>query len=244
MMVVVPCMILLGYSAYQAVGISLAVDVIAAVIVAMAYYRHGRVDLRRGLWIAVAAMIGAQLGSRWIFYVPESGLSGGFGVLLIITAGVFWREGIGHGGVGRGIDRFQGSPLAGWLGEFSGVTSTLIGLVVGVISGMFGVGGGVLFLFALLLLGYPLHVAVGTSTMIMALTTLSGAIGHAAVGNLPYTTVVVASAGTILGSFTSARFANRLDEETLGKAIAVLFGVLGIGLIVLTLLARTGFITP
>ena len=85
MMVVVPCMILLGYSAYQAVGISLAVDVIAAVIVAMAYYRHGRVDLRRGLWIAVAAMIGAQLGSRWIFHVPESGLSGGFGVLLIIT---------------------------------------------------------------------------------------------------------------------------------------------------------------
>ena len=56
MMAVVPGIILLGYSAYQAVGVSLAVDVIASVIVAIAYYRHGRVDLSRGLWIAVAAI--------------------------------------------------------------------------------------------------------------------------------------------------------------------------------------------
>jgi uncharacterized membrane protein YfcA len=236
MMVVVPCMILLGYNAYQAVGISLAVDVIASVVVAVAYYRYGRVDLRRGLGIAVAAVVGAQLGSRWIFRVPETGLSGGFGLLLIVTAAIFWHEGVGHGGVGRGIERFQESTLARWLGSFSFITSALIGLVVGIVSGMFGVGGGILFLFALILLGYSLHVAVGTSTMIMALTTFSGAIGHAIVGNLPYLTVLIASVGTVLGSFAAARFANRLDEQALGKAIAILFAFLGIGLIVLTVM--------
>lgn len=234
MMAVVPGIILLGYSAYQAVGVSLAVDVIASIIVAVAYYRHGRVDLRRGLWIAVAAVVGAQLGSRFIFRIPEIGLSVGFGIALLVTAVFFWREGIGHGGVGRGIDHFQNSGMAQRLGRRPYVVSTALGLIVGFISGTLGVGGGVLFLFALLMLGYSLHVAVGTSTMIMALTTFSGAIGHALIGNLPYMIVLFASVGTVLGSITSARFANRMDEEALGKAIAVVFGILGVILIAIT----------
>ncbi len=235
MMAVVPGIILLGYSAYQAVGVSLAVDVIASVIVAIAYYRHGRVDLSRGLWIAVAAMIGAQLGSRFIFRIPETGLSGGFGVLLLITAVFFWREGIGHGGVGRGLDRFQHSAISQRLGSRPRIVSTGLGLVVGFVSGTFGVGGGILFLFALLMLSYPLHVAVGTSTMIMALTTFSGALGHAVLGNLPYMIVLFAAAGTVLGSVVSARYANRMNEEALGKAISIVFAILGCMLIFITI---------
>ena len=235
MMAVVPGIILLGYSAYQAVGVSLAVDVIASAIVAVAYYRHGRVDLSRGLWIAIAAIAGAQLGSRLIFRVPETGLSGGFGILLIITAIFFWREGVGYGGVGPAIDRFQTSRVGLWLAAYPRFVSVALGLSVGVISGMFGVGGGIIFLFALLILGYRLHVAVGTSTMIMALTTLSGSIGHAVVGNLPYMIVVFAAAGTVLGSVVSSRFANRMNEQMLSKAIAVVFALLGGALLYITI---------
>lgn len=235
MMAVVPGIILLGYSAYQAIGVSLAVDVIASAIVAVAYYRHGRVDLSRGLWIAVAAIGGAQLGSRLIFRIPETGLSGGFGVILIVTAIFFWRDGIGYGGVGPAIDRFQTSRIGEWLATYPRFVSVLLGLIVGVISGMFGVGGGIIFLFALLMLGYRLHVAVGTSTLIMALTTFSGAIGHAMMGNLPYMVVIFAAAGTVLGSVVSARFANRMNEQMLSKAIAVVFAILGGMLLFITI---------
>ncbi|MCB9139638.1 MAG: sulfite exporter TauE/SafE family protein [Caldilineaceae bacterium] len=238
MLVVVPCMILLRYSAYQAIGISLAVDVVASGIVSVAYYRHGRVDLRRGLGIAAAAVVGAQFGSRWVFRVPEVGLSGGFGVLLLIAAVVFWRQGAGQGGLQTTIARFRASQLAAYLERFPGLTSAGLGFGVGIISGMFGVGGGIVFLGALLLLGYSLHEAVGTSTLIMTLTTLSGAIGHAMAGTLPYLTIIIATAGTVIGSLASARFANRLDERTLGIAIAILFMILGVGLIFLTVMSH------
>ena len=235
MMAVVPGMILLGYTAYQAIGLSLAVDVIAATIVAIAYYRHDRVDLRRGIWIALAAIIGAQTGSRLLLRIPEMELSFGFGILLIISSVIFWREGIGHGGVGRGVAQFRSSRIARKLAGYSIPISIAIGLSVGTFSGMFGVGGGIIFLFALLLLGYNLHQAVGTSTMIMALTAASGALGHAAIGNVPYVAVIFAAGGTVLGSFSSARLANRMNEQSLGRAIALVFGILGIGLMLLTL---------
>jgi uncharacterized membrane protein YfcA len=236
MMAVVPGMILLGYSTYQAIGISLAVDVVAASIVAVAYYRHGHVDMMRGIWIAIAAVIGAQIGSRMLFGIPEMGLTGAFGILLLITAVSFWRDGIGKGGVGNHTSRFQESRLAERLSQYPVGVSVSIGLVVGIVSGMLGVGGGILFMFALLLLGYPLHVAVGTSTMIMAVTTLSGTIGHATIGNLPYDAVLYATFGTIFGSVASARLANRLSESALSRAIAIVFSILGTSLLVVTYL--------
>lgn len=231
MMAVVPGMILLGYTPYQAIGVSLAVDVIAASIVAVAYYRNGRVDLRRGIWIALAAVIGAQLGSRLLFRIPEDSLTGGFSVLLLVTAVTFWRDGIGQGGVGRRLQQFQRSSLSTRMSQYPIMVSIIIGLAVGTISGMLGVGGGILFMFALLILGYGLHAAVGTSTMIMALTTISGTIGHAVIGNLPYDAIFFASVGTVLGSLTSARMANRLSEAALSRAIAIVFAILGLALL-------------
>ncbi|MCB0130325.1 MAG: sulfite exporter TauE/SafE family protein [Caldilineaceae bacterium] len=235
MMAVVPGMILLGYSAYQAIGISLAVDVIAASIVAFAYYRNGNVDMGRGLWIATAAVVGAQLGSRLLFRIPESGLNGGFGILLLLTAVSFWRDGIGQGGVRRNLDRFQNVPFMRRLERHPISVSITIGLLVGIVSGMLGVGGGILFMFSLLVMGYRLHTAVGTSTMIMALTTISGTIGHAMLGNLPYDAILFASIGTVFGSFGSARLANQLSESALSKMIALVFATLGLALVGITI---------
>ena len=48
-MAVVPGMTLLGYSVRQAIGASLAVDMIASVVVTWTYYRHGRPDYARGM---------------------------------------------------------------------------------------------------------------------------------------------------------------------------------------------------
>jgi len=89
-----------------------------------------------------------------------------------------------------------------------------------------------MFMIALVILGYPLHLAVGTSTMIMTLTTASGTLGHALIGNLPIKPVIWATLGTCLGSFGSAFVANRLSEENLGKLVAVVFGVLGVAMFI------------
>ncbi len=232
-MAVVPGMILLGYNAHQAVGTSLAVDMTASLIVAWTYYNHGRVALRQGVWIAITAMLGAQIGSHLSVFVPEVSISGGFGLFLLVSSILFWKN-----GTGSDLERIQGSSIAQRVKQHPLLVSVVVGLWAGIYSGLFGAGGGLLFLFALLLLGYSLHQAVGTSTMIMALTTASGAIGHALIGNLPYLAFGGIATGTVLGSFASARFANQMNERFLGKAIAVIFGLLGIAVLIAPFLAR------
>ena len=227
-MAVVPGMLLLHYSTYQAVGTSLAVDMIASLVVSLTYFRHGRVNLSQSLWIAVAAVIGAQAGSHFSNRVPDISLSFGFGLLLIGSAIYFWRKGLA-----QDVDKIQNLPIAKLMKQRPALTGLVVGLWAGVYSGLFGAGGGMLFLFALLLLGYSLHQAIGTSTVIMALTTASGTVGHAMIGHLPYLAIGGIATGTVVGSFTSARLANRLDEHNLGKIIALILGVLGLATILL-----------
>lgn len=222
-MAVVPGLILLGYSAHHAIGVSLSVDMFASVIVSWTYYRSRRVNWRQGLWIALPAILGAQIGSRLSVYIPDIGLSGGFGIFLIISAVIFWRNGTQHN-----LQALQNSSISQRLSRWPMGISIVIGLSLGIISGVFGVGGGMLFMFALLLLGFELHLAIGTSTLIMALTTASGAIGYMMQGNFPYMAMAGASIGTVISGFFAARIANKMSDQLLGKAIAVVYGVLGV----------------
>jgi uncharacterized membrane protein YfcA len=201
---------------------------VASLVVSWTYFRNGRVNLRHGAWIALAAILGAQIGSRFSSYVPDIGVSAGFGVMLLFSAGLFWR----NRGSNHLVLKARNTFFARLMNNHPNASGLVIGLYAGICSGLFGAGGGTLFLVCLLLLGYSLHQAVGTSTMIMALTTASGAIGHAITGTLPYTAVGGVAAGTIVGSYASARLANRVSEQRLYQAIAVILGVLGVAVLV------------
>ncbi|MDX1687966.1 MAG: sulfite exporter TauE/SafE family protein [Candidatus Promineifilaceae bacterium] len=231
-MVIVPAMTLLGYRVHEAVAISLAVDMVASVVVTVTYFRHDQVNLRQGLWVALAAVGGAQIGSRLSVYIPEFGLGSGYGVLLFISAVPFWRRGTRR----EKPEIREDAAYIQWLKQHPLFTSIFLGLSIGAAAGVFGVGGGILFLFALLIIGYDLHKAIGTSTLIMALATASGAAGHALIGNLPYSAAALATVGTIGGGFAAAWVANHLSERRLGKLIAVVFVFLGIAMFVAPLL--------
>src|SRR5512136_3164188 len=72
--VVVPLLVVfLGYSMHAAIGTSLLVDVIASINVAYHYYRHGRIDLKAGLWLALGAVVGAQVGAHFASFIPQVG---------------------------------------------------------------------------------------------------------------------------------------------------------------------------
>ena len=227
-MVIVPAMTLLGYRVHQAVAISLAADMVASVVVTIAYFRHDQVNLRQGLWVALAAVGGAQIGSRLSIYIPEFGLGSGYGILLFVSAVPFWRRGTRR----RKPQLREDARIVQWLKRHPLFTSILLGLSIGAAAGIFGVGGGILFLFALLIIGYDLHKAIGTSTLIMALATASGAAGHALIGNLPYSAALWATIGTVAGGFAAAWVANSLSERSLGKLIAAVFVLLGIAMFV------------
>lgn len=115
----------------------------------------------------------------------------------------------------------------------------LIGLAAGISSGLFGIGGGVLIVPALVyLLDFGVHRAIGTS-----LAVLLPPIGAAAVlayyraGQIDWRAAAILAVTVFIGAWLGARVANNLDQKMLKN----LFGIFLMGLGCYTLFfSKTG----
>ncbi len=249
-MVIVPGLTMLGHPAADAIGASLFADTLASLVVAWTYYRNGNLNLKQGWWIAVGSVLGAQLGSIVSPYIPDAGLGNSFGIFLILTAAIFWLRSRKKA-VPADEERAAGEreekdaeDLEEHIGEESAqkenvvlrilrknvvISSLVLGMLVGVVSGLMGAGGGVAILLILVfVLKYKMHEGVGTSTLIMAFTAASGALGHAVTGNLPIMAALYSALGTVVGGRISARYANKVNEATLSRIVGAIFCILGI----------------
>ena len=102
------------------------------------------------------------------------------------------------------------------------VVAILLGLAAGVLSGMFGVGGGILFVPALVALGLGQLEAQGTSLLAILPTVLAGTWNQRRYGNLRPRTALVLGLASIMGVEVGARLATELPETTLRRLFAVL----------------------
>jgi uncharacterized membrane protein YfcA len=114
----------------------------------------------------------------------------------------------------------------------------LAGVGVGVLTGFFGVGGGFLIVPVLILwLGFSFRRAVATSLVIITLTGLAALASHLAIGatiDVPLTLAL--SASTATGALIGSIFAQRVPQAALGRAFAVVMGLLAVFLLIDTLL--------
>jgi uncharacterized membrane protein YfcA len=110
-------------------------------------------------------------------------------------------------------------------------TSTILlalalGIAAGVLAGLFGVGGGILFVPALVALGLGQIEAQGTSLLAILPTVLAGAWNQRRYGNLRPRTAAVLGLASVVGVEVGARLATELPEATLRRLFALLlFGV-------------------
>ena len=105
------------------------------------------------------------------------------------------------------------------------VAAVTLGLGAGVLSGMFGVGGGILFVPTLVLLGLGQVEASATSLLAIVPTAAVGAWRQRAYGNLRIRAALVVGVVSVLGAEVGVQIATRIDENLLRR----LFGVLMIG---------------
>lgn len=226
-MIIVPILtILFKINVHTAIGTSLFVDVIASLTVSYSYYKNGNIELKSGIWIALTSIIGAQLGTLFASNMGESNLSSSFGVFLVI-AGLSmllksYKEKSNSSNI---ISRFIHFKK-----EWQKILAALIiGLGIGILSGIFGAGGGVMVLLALIIImSFPLHKAIGTSTLIMAITALSSTIGYAARGKIDLVLGSFLAVGAILGGIIGSRYANKVNEKILQRAVGICFMAMGV----------------
>nr|WP_294936655.1 sulfite exporter TauE/SafE family protein [uncultured Flavobacterium sp.] len=86
--VMVPLLLLLGFSQHQAQGTSLAVLVVPVTAAAVYnYYQEGYIDWRYAALIAVFFVVGGYFGSKLAVSIDQRMLKKIFGVILLIVAG-------------------------------------------------------------------------------------------------------------------------------------------------------------
>jgi uncharacterized membrane protein YfcA len=100
--------------------------------------------------------------------------------------------------------------------------AVLLGLAAGLLSGVFGVGGGILFVPTLLLLGLGQVEAAATSLLAIVPTAGVGVLRQASFGNLRIRPSLVVGLASVAGVEVGVRIATRLPEEALRR----LFGAL------------------
>ena len=109
------------------------------------------------------------------------------------------------------------------------VIATFIGLVAGVTSGLFGVGGGIVMVPAMFyLLKVDIKTAIGTSLVVIIPTAISGAVKHQQLGNIDWRIAGSLAPLAIAGGFLGAYLVGQIDASTLKKLFGGLLVLAGI----------------
>ncbi len=220
-----------GLTPQQATTASLLVVGVAAAVGALGHVRHGNVRMGVGLVFGAAGIVGSRIGTTINRAVDGDLLLAAFAILIVFVAVRMYRS----ASTRSTAPTTQSTPP---VDERSAASvrldaHTLARLLVaatgvGLLTGLFGVGGGFAIVPALVLvLGFGTREAIGTSLVVIAVNAAvalgmrAGAldIDWAVVG--PFLTTV--TAGVLLGTWISSR----IETTRLTRSFAVMLVVVG-----------------
>jgi uncharacterized membrane protein YfcA len=100
------------------------------------------------------------------------------------------------------------------------VLAVVLGLAAGVLAGMFGVGGGILFVPTLIALGLTQHEAIGTSLLAIIPTVLVGTWGQSRYGNVRWRSAAIIGVAAAASAQGGVALAEALPASTLRRLFA------------------------
>lgn len=223
------------FSPQQAVGTSICAVFFNALSGSISYLRQKRVDIRAGWKFALATLPGAWLGAWLNQYVTSRTLELIFAILLIaLSIFIFIRVESGKKGESedkhtRTLVDFQNHVFKYTPKEGLGI---ILSFLVGIISSLLGIGGGIIHVPALIfLLGFPVHIATATSHFVLAISTFFGSASHFYLGNVLIIPAIIVAALAIPGAQIGAKLSRRAKNKLITRLLAVALFLVGVRLL-------------
>jgi len=213
-------------SPHVAIGTSAMAVAVSAAVNLAGHARAETVKWPCAITFAVSGVTGAALGAQLGKMIDGSRLLALFGVLMVIVGILMLRPRKGGSNPGVKLTAASSRELLPWL--IGG------GLVVGALSGFFGIGGGFLIVPGLIgATAMPLINAIGSSLVSVSAFGLTTAASYAWSGLVDWPLALLLIAGGALGGLIGRRLARHLAGHK--NALTRVFSgiVIGVGLYVI-----------
>ena len=224
--VVIPLLTLcFGVDFHYAVGAALVASIATSSGSGAAYVKEGITNIRLGMLLEIATTLGAVAGAAVAVYLNNSVLAVIFGGVLILTA-LSQRRKHEDQLAGTYPDK-NGQPVPYQLTHVVGGFGVM--LVAGLLSGILGIGSGVLKVLAMdNCMKVPFKVSTTTSNFMIGVTACASAVVYIQRGNIVPGIAFPIMIGVLLGALTGARLLKRMDVSLLRKIF--FFAILAVAL--------------
>ena len=214
--IISPVLAFLGLPPAQIASTSLFAVSSTSISSTIEYSKQKKIEYRLGLEMAAFSIPGAVIGAYLSDYISLESFKLWFGVLLILTGiYVLYRNEI-----------FKKNIL---IKRSMAVRFSVFAITfgAGIISSLFGVGGGIVYVPTMLIvIGMTIQRAAPTSQFTLMMTSIAGILAHSYLGHPDYLQAAALAAGAFAGGQLGARLSKYTNEIILQKLLAVvLIGV-------------------
>ena len=202
----------LGYGVKESIGMALGVVSLTSLVGMLRHWRHGNVDFRALLAFAPAATLSTYFGARIAAYVPGPMQMVGLAMVMAVAALLMWG----------GPIQVKPPAVAPTPTPRRMIHIAAAGISLGFLTGVMGVGGGLLIVPALvLLLGLEMKQAIGTSLGVIAVNAAAGFVGYLGQVAMPWGLILGFTAVSATGVFLGAALVPHLSQQQLRRGFSV-----------------------
>ena len=222
------------------VAMSLLLMIFTGLSSTLTYLKGKRVDVKSGFIFLIGSIPGALTGVWLNKYFHTGTFELYFGILVIILSILLIIK-----------DKVQNITLAGNRKQkkfyvhrtiflynkeitysYSVILGIMIAFIVGMLSGLFGIGGGSLMVTAMILLfGFPVHIAAPTSMFMIFFSSLTSSSAHIIAGNVVWLYALASIPGAWIGGILGAKLNQKLQGNIIEWILRLVMLVMGFNLI-------------
>jgi uncharacterized protein len=204
----------LAFDTKQAIAISLLLVGLTSLVGVVEHWRAGHIEARPALIFGVLAMAGAYVGAGLGARVSAPAQLTLLSIVMLAAAVSLLRArapGPAMPLIEQPLPRGRAVRLV-----------AVIPFAIGMLTGLVGIGGGFLFVPALVLAGVPMRHAVGTSLVVVSLNAAAGFAGYLGRVPIPWGFVGTFVAAASVGVFGGVSLVRVVPQRTLQRAFGVL----------------------
>ena len=230
--IVIPLLTLaFGIDFHYAIGAALVASIATSSGSASAYVKEGLTNIRLGMFLEIATSVGAVLGAAAALWMPTNAIAIIFGAVLLLTVAMQFRQktdyiGVKGSNLAKKLKLFGSYPTKDGTVQSYELTNVsggfLVMVLAGALSGLLGIGSGVLKVLAMdSCMKVPFKVSTTTSNFMIGVTAVTSAVVYLQRGYIEPGIAFPIMVGVLAGAMSGAKLLKHLDVRVLRKIFAV-----------------------